>query len=257
MSRKTDKSITYVGKILEETRLSMGLTQESFAKFLGIEQGYYSQIKYGIRDGSSQYPSFAVKLNIPLEKFFPDYKFQPSIHPDKIEINPNILLVGDMKRAPTAKSMAIEDFYAAPLVEGTIAAGAGRTIPQITEDHVKSFVWLYAPKLAGRRRHNMFAVELAADAESMLPTLGPGDIVLIDRDDPTPGEQIVNHKIYAIRTSDTLDDVAIKRLYNLDGHVVICSDNSAEYPPTLAWTREPAELVVGRVIWAWRNVEEL
>lgn len=168
------------------------------------------------------------------------------------EIQPIIHLVGPLDKAPDPKNVKIEDYYAAPLVEGKIAAGPGR----IASEEIKSLVWIYAPELRSRRKHNLVAVQLAKDANSMKPTLEPGDIVLIDRDDPRSASDFKPGKIYAVRMGRSEEGCAIKRLHADSVGLIISSDNSKGNPPTRSWTSDLQKLIVGRVVWGWRNLLE-
>lgn len=142
-------------------------------------------------------------------------------------------------------------YYPAPLVSGRIAAGPGR----IVDEDVESWVWIYGPELKGRRKHELVAVRIGRDERSMVPTLYPGDIVLIDRDDPRTPSEFRPGRIYAVRTSATAPECAIKRLYVQGGIIILSSDNR-KYPPEPAWTSDIRKLIIGRVVWGWRNLQE-
>jgi hypothetical protein len=84
------------------------------------------------------------------------------------------------------------------------------------------------------------------EGDSMQPTLGPGDDILVDRDDAAdrlrPG-------IYVLRRDGAL---IVKRVEpNPAGGIDICSDNASGG----RWTNvDPAQVeLVGRVIWAGRR----
>lgn len=163
-------------------------------------------------------------------------------------IQPVIKLVGPMEKALDSGKIRMEDYYAAPLVAGKIAAGTGI----LPDEEVKSLVWIYSPELKGRRSHQLVAVQLDRLAESMRPTLFPGDIILIDRDDPGSVQDFQSGKIYAIRTERTQSECAVKRLYATDKGIIISSDNRS-FPPEASWTNDLERLVIGRVVWGWRN----
>jgi SOS-response transcriptional repressor LexA len=95
-----------------------------------------------------------------------------------------------------------ENHISVPLVDGRIAANPAGHIPG---DAIKSQVWLPRSEIHGR--HNLVAVRLAPDADSMEPALHPGDLVIIDRNDRelTPGG------LYAVRLPDQ-ESCTIKRL---------------------------------------------
>jgi transcriptional regulator with XRE-family HTH domain len=143
------------------------------------------------------------------------------------------------------------EYFKAPLLAGKIAAGPGRVIP---ENEIKSYVWLYHPKLQGRNTHDLIAVEIGKGEESMTPTLFPGDIVLIDRDDPRGKSEFKNGRIYGVRTKG--GECQVKRVYAKSNSLIIVSDNR-EVPPETAWTDDLKRLIIGRVVWGWRNLQEI
>lgn len=160
-----------------------------------------------------------------------------------------VLLPGEWKDRP---DIPLGDYYAAPLIDGQIAAGPGR---EIGEGDYRSFVWIYSPALADRSKHDLVAVEVdPVNGDSMAPTIQPGDIVLIDRSDPSgdPGA-FASGKIYAVRTGRH-EGCAVKRVYAGKKGFVIASENQMKYPPEISWTDDLQELVIGRVVWGWRNL---
>ena len=121
-----------------------------------------------------------------------------------------------------SKGVRSEDYFAIPLVEGPIAAGYSGMIPG---DYVNDLVWVYKPELGARQHHNLRAVRVGKDADSMEPTIRRGSIVIID-----PAETTVSPKsIYAVRL-DEEGGCAIKRVSQTDGHWVLVSDNP-DYDP--------------------------
>jgi transcriptional regulator with XRE-family HTH domain len=162
---------------------------------------------------------------------------------------PTVILASEAEGRIEAR---IEDYYAAPLIDGSIAAGEGAVV---FEDEVLSLVWIYAPELHDRRRHNLIAVRISeTEGNSMMPTVMPGDIVLIDRDDPGgAAERFRSGAIYAVRDGE--GGCAVKRVF-LDGdHLVLESDNRA-FGPRISWTDSIRDLIIGRVVWGWRNLLE-
>ena len=138
------------------------------------------------------------------------------------------------------KGMRPDDYYGVPLVEDRIAAGQGR----IMEDHVGGLVWVYKPEIGNRR--NLVAVKLAPDAESMQPTLHPGDIVIVDRDDKV----ITQQGIYAVRATE--DHLAIKRITLSKNRFWLASDNP-RWPPQISEFDSSEKLIIGRVVWSWTS----
>ena len=147
-----------------------------------------------------------------------------------------------------------EDYIAAPLV-GEVGAGPG----YLPEEDIKSWFLCYKNLPAVRMRRNLIAVEIGGDSRSMQPTLNPGDIVLIDRDD-----RDVTHDGHMMLVLDPLDGSGmIKRVSVRDvpGDVQITyySDNASQYPPSVYRLNEDFlgdwdKSIVGRVIWAWSDV---
>jgi len=138
-----------------------------------------------------------------------------------------------------------------PLIDGKIAAGPGRFIK---DDEIRSYVWLYLPKLRERAKHRLVAVEIGARETSMKPTLFPGDIVLIDTDEPKSASDFKDRRIYAVRTSD--GGCQVKRL-SLDRENILIESDNRKVRTEVAWTKDLKKLIIGRVVWAWRNLLEI
>jgi hypothetical protein len=103
--------------------------------------------------------------------------------------------------------------------------------------------WLRA--LGGRPE--MLSI-IRVDGESMSPTLGNGDDIMVDRSD---GAARLRDGIYVLRMDDTL---MVKRiaLTPRRGCISIRSDNS--FYPTFEDVDPGDIVIVGRVIWAGRRV---
>jgi len=143
-----------------------------------------------------------------------------------------------------SKEVRSEDYFAIPLVEGPIAAGYSGMIPG---DYVSDLVWVYKPELGARQHHNLRAVRLGKDADSMEPTIRRGSIIIID-----PAETDVSPKsIYAVRL-DEEGGCAIKRVSQTDGHWVLVSDNP-DYDPIAILKATIPNIIIGRVIWSWTS----
>jgi phage repressor protein C with HTH and peptisase S24 domain len=211
---------------------------------LGVNRRSISNYRNGIRHISLDHlEKTARDTGVSLDWLLTGQKTGSSLH---IEIS-KVAITSRRTEALNATDISVEHYYAAPLLEDHIAAGSGA----IMRDQIKSLVWIYAPELHGRTKHDLVAVQLKKDADSMTPTLYPGDIVLIDRDDPGSSSEFVDQKIYAIR--DEEGGCAVKRLYRSKTGLIVNSDNRA-YAPELAWTDDVQRLIVGRVVWGWRNL---
>lgn len=148
------------------------------------------------------------------------------------------------------------DYTAAPLV-GEVGAGAG----YLPQEEIKNWFLVYRHLPAVRARKNLIAVQLGKGSDSMLPTLKPEDIVLVDRDDSD-----VSRPGHMMLVKDPLDGSGmIKRVSvqekDEDFTITFYSDNAAKYPPSMysLWKDfhgEWGEAIIGRVIWAWQDMRD-
>ena len=92
----------------------------------------------------------------------------------------------------------------------------------------------------------------------MIPTLSPGDIVLVDRDD-----RDVKTAGHIMLVTEPSGEGKIKRVAvqpkNGDFSITYYSDNVVDNPPDTYSLREDfysdfERAIVGRVIWAWSDV---
>lgn len=96
----------------------------------------------------------------------------------------------------------------------------------------------------GLREENARALVLSG--ESMLPTIGDGDTLVLD----ISRREIVEGKVYAFTIGD---EAFIKRLRRSPGRIMMISDNSQAFPPEAI---PPAEdfRIIGQVRWAERQL---
>ncbi len=148
------------------------------------------------------------------------------------------------------------DYIAAPLV-GEVGAGAG----YLPQEDIKSWFLVYRQLPAIRYRRNLVAVEIGPSSTSMQPTLNPGDIVLVDRDD-----RDVTRAGHMMLVLDPLDDSGMIKRVSVrekddEFQITYYSDNAAKWPPGIYslkndfggdWDRA----IIGRVIWAWADVRD-
>ncbi|WP_233490989.1 S24 family peptidase [Pseudodesulfovibrio indicus] len=119
-----------------------------------------------------------------------------------------------------------EDYLAVPLAEPALVASRGL----IPEDRVQGWVLVWRHQESIRFRTNLAAVEIAKGDLSMAPALGPGDIVVVDRNDRDPGQSgrlmLVCHPDGEAR----IRRVGTRRLDD-DLELIFYSDDSREHPP--------------------------
>ncbi len=84
--------------------------------------------------------------------------------------------------------------------------------------------------------------------KSMVPTLQPGDHVLVDQ-----SGSIIDGAIVVARHPTTVDQLVVKRVMTIngDGSVTLASDNPSEGTDSRTWGPLPAEEVVGTVTWVF------
>ena len=151
-----------------------------------------------------------------------------------------------------------DDYLAVPLVSD-FAAGPGHIPPENVKD------WLIVSRnhMAVRVRKNILGVQLSRDALNMEPTLRPGNIVLVDRDD----RNVENGRMFLVREPDDNGDASIKRVAvteaggkEQDFRITYYGDNPA-YPPRIYSLQKDfggdwENVVVGRVLCVWADMRE-
>lgn len=148
-----------------------------------------------------------------------------------------------------------DDYLAVPLVS---EAGAGPGVVPAPEHESWFLVYRNEPSI--RLRANLIAVRIANGSTSMEPTLHPGDIVLVDRNDKgvtTPGN------IWLVMEPDGSAKVKRVKLDHVKAmrhtRLTFYSDNVAENPPEVYTLETDYEgdigrAIVGRVVWAWSDL---
>jgi len=162
---------------------------------------------------------------------------------------------GAAEQAPPPQA---ENYMAIPLAQGAVAAGPGL----VPEDAVRGWVLAMKDQSSIRYRTNLVALEVGRAQESMVPTLHPLDIVLVDRDDFRPEP---DGSIFLVREPGPDAEVAVKRVYTSrkEGQTLLTfiSDNpdKRSYPPSVHslesdYQGDLRRAIVGRVVWAWSDM---
>lgn len=154
---------------------------------------------------------------------------------------------------------APDDYRAIPLTNMEVAAGPGINIQEELE--LKSWVLVYTQELA-LRSVRLVAARVGKNQKSMLPSIQPGDIVVIDLDD----KDIKRPGIFLVRDPD--EGAALKRVkyFTKRGQPFISfySDNAADGYEPATYTldefdpdqsRAIDKAIVGRCIWQWGDLE--
>ena len=260
-SSKSSRADTYsyvfaerLKKILEYKKISW----EELCKIAKINPKAFNNYLKGRKDPSPDLlKRVAAALNVPVGYFFGEVSLEElsgrtqDLTKDVHFIKPKVLYNGDANVGPID-----EDYLAVPLVSEAGASISG-IIPQ---EEIKSWILVYSPALPARISQNLLAVKVAKNEFSMVPTLHPGDIVLIDRQDFVPEEG----GIYLVRLAEPDWPISIKRVNmvkrNGQVNIVFSSDNpdKREYPPIIydfkEYDNDFNKAIIGRVVWAWSDM---
>ncbi len=138
------------------------------------------------------------------------------------------------------ESFSETDFALIPKVDVQASAGGGAapTSESVLEYLAFRKDWLRQLGLNPKK-----VAVLTAKGDSMEPTIGNGNVLLVDRQ----VEQVTNDGIYVLSVNNNL---FVKRLYTrMDGSVVIKSDNPAYPDETFPYEAAGDLAVIGRVCW--------
>ncbi len=164
----------------------------------------------------------------------------------------------DARTVPAGQNQAppeVEDYLAVPLVE-EIGAGPG-LIPQ---GELLSWFLVYRHQEAIRYRRDLIAVQIGKQSTSMLPTLHPKDIVLVDRQDrdvSTPGKIML---VMDPEGAGMIKRVAVEHMKsNRDWRLLFYSDNVTVHPPIVYSLQDDFQgdwerAIAGRVVWGWSDM---
>ncbi|BCS88895.1 S24 family peptidase [Pseudodesulfovibrio sediminis] len=157
---------------------------------------------------------------------------------------------------PNAPEPQPDDYLAVPLTASSVAAGPGL----VPEDRVEGWVLVWRHQESIRFRSNIVAVEVGKNELSMAPTLHPGDILLVDRNDrdPSPVGKIMLVSEPGEGGETLVRRVNTRRLED-DVELIFYSDNSRDYPPTTYrlnrdYGGDISRAIGGNVVWAWNDM---
>jgi phage repressor protein C with HTH and peptisase S24 domain len=242
MSRKSGTKVEPFGQLterIEQVREGLGLSRLAFCRQIGFPYARYHHITGERRSKPSA-----------------DLLQAVAAHTD---VSPQWLLSG---AGPVTRSQAragegapglapagarLDDAYVLlPLYGVQGGAGAGTVVETEEVEDLLAFKreWITRELRSSPDDLSLIYVR----GESMVPTLNPGDVILVERNH----RATVSDGIYVIRMGEAL---LVKRLQFLpEGELMVTSDNPA-YQPFRVSTRERAEdfSIIGRVVWAGRR----
>lgn len=181
-----------VGVRIRKVRKNLNLSQEEFAKKIGISQGHLSKIERG-----EQLPDKPLIMSIA-------YSFG---------INDSWLLTGEGEMFRKKKdSVEFVPAVAVPIISAQVPAGFPVMPPE--DDYIEDY--LYIPGVP----KNSYAVKVRGN--SMYPTIKDGEYVIF-----VPCVELKNGDVVIVRNE--WNEVMLKRYRVKDGEVFLTSDNP-EYP---------------------------
>lgn len=150
----------------------------------------------------------------------------------------------------TARPTVVAGFASVPLMPR--AVGAGQPIEIDPDEQASEYVAFKDDFV--QRFHRPIAVRVGKDQQSMMPTIQPGDLLVIDQRDQ--GRMRPNPRlIYALNIDG---GATVKRVEVVDGRLVISSDN-LDKDKYATYTRPISDVdlrvvVVGEVVWIGRYI---
>ncbi len=180
--------------------------------------------------------------------------FPGDINPvrDTCFVNATLVTAGPGDAPPAA-----EDYLAVPLVtpdaihDGPVASGC-----------IESWVLVYRNHRSVLRRDDLLAVEIGHNQRGMIPTLHPGDIVLVDRGDQGQTGFSSPGNIFLVREPNRKRGGEIRRVAfsgkEPDAILTFYGDNVTECEPQphpfSDYGGNIRAAVIGRVVWAWADL---
>lgn len=165
-------------------------------------------------------------------------------------------LLGLPQRAPTVAVPAEKgDWVVVPRVSEQVAAGDEVYDESAIQDRDwYAFRAPFVRHLVGKNiepgRLVIVTVARGWKGESMLPTIKPGAVVMIDRGPGAAGwSDVEDGKIYLCRPAE--EGVTLKRVFKRDRYLLLLSDNPVQgpLPPLDTRGRQYQDVLLGRVRW--------
>lgn len=204
-------------------RLSeLGISNPVFAKKIGI--GYSTLMNYFNKDNFGRVPEWPQLIKIA----------------QGLNVSVDWLLSGkDFKETK-------KEFTQVPKYKAVMSCGPGSLE---VSDQIETNLAFRTDWLNTNIGHTNDLALFGVRGDSMLPTIGDGDVVMVDLSDRDV-HTIMDGKIYAFRENDT---VRVKRLEWQSGALVVSSDNvvgNRVYTADLS-----IFYLIGRVVWIGRVVK--
>ncbi len=167
------------------------------------------------------------------------------------------------KRTPR---IVLDDDRFLPVPRLTTVAAAGS--PAVTDEEIADWYpfrkdWLYQVADGPKRQGRLVLIKVAPGwlGESMLPTIRPNALLLVDREPPEIQKgELKFGKVYVLYDDSTAEGITVKRVYQ-QGRTIICAPDNpgpGREPFTIRLRKgEPlATHIRGRVLWVANELEE-
>ncbi|MCK5780561.1 MAG: helix-turn-helix domain-containing protein [Psychrilyobacter sp.] len=221
-------------KFIKEKRLNLNLSQNKFAKLIGITQSYFNNIERGeLKNPPSDDVLEKIAMGLKLNEeennfliFLAAFEKTPQLIKDELEKKDKEInfLRGNSSMSENF-SISVDDQI--PVFE-RISAGLG----VLGEQEVSEYL-----SIPGVRNHgNIFAVNVWGD--SMEPTIKDGSIIIAKKE-----VEVRNGDVGAFFIND---EAFVKRLKVTDSYIALISDNP-NYPPIFIGPGEDLK-IVGKVV---------
>lgn len=218
--------MTTAGKRLKILRNKLKLTQAQFGERVGLEW-------YQIKDMESD----KVQISPVIAKvLYHEY----GINAEWLLTGQGDMSFSDLKKVSSETCPCIEDFSFISKFFAQPAGGPGSYVLSQDVEQQYAFKTTWLKKRCQPNQCGLFTVR----GNSMLPSIGDGDLVLVDMSKKELRD-IIDGQIYAFTEGDLMK---VKRLVKKGSKIIAISDNKAEIPDPMEVDMEQFRLI-GRVIW--------
>jgi len=178
-------------------------------------------------------------------------------------VNVHWLLTGEGEpyiedsRKAEPRNGAPTDYHFVPLVEGRVTAGpeGGLLYDEPIDHYPFKKTWILN-KFGRDSAHHKALVLVRVTGDSMISTINPGELVLVDTWEPER-LQIKDGSIYLVRMPDGMITVKRLMLNRLDGEVsLVCLSDNPSFKPFKFQVEMPLQwYVLGRIRWVGREID--
>ena len=180
----------------------------------------------------------------------------------KFKVNLMWLLTGegepyiDNNQGGEPQSGVQADYLFIPLVEGRVTAGpeGGLLYDQPEDYYPFKKAWILR-KFGRDQAHHKALVLVKVTGDSMVPTINPGELILVDTWESERLE-IQDGKIYLVRMPDGM--ITVKRLILKQdkGVSLVCLSDNPSFKPFKFQVEMPLQwYILGRIRWVGREID--